>query len=86
MFKTFISKTGVLFLRLFSMSPFWLVYGLSDICFILVFHIFKYRRRVVIENLKNAFPEKHQNEIEKIAQKFFRHFCDTMCDKEIDMI
>jgi len=39
-----------------------------------------YRKKVVISNLKMAFPEKSDKEITSIARKFYRHFYDLMAE------
>lgn len=60
----------------FRITPFWKVYLLSDFLYFLLFHIFRYRRKVVSENLRNSFPQKTDKEIEKISRKFYRHLSD----------
>ena len=45
-----------------------------------MYHVFKYRKKVVFENLKNSFPEKSDKEIEGIARKFFRNLTDVMIE------
>lgn len=37
-----------------------------------------YRKKVVIQNLKNSFPEKSEDEIKKITKQFYKHFCDVI--------
>jgi KDO2-lipid IV(A) lauroyltransferase len=59
-----------------SILPFWVLYRLSDILFILLYYVTGYRRKVVITNLRNAFPEKTEEEIRQISRKFYRHFSD----------
>ena len=58
----------------------------------MVYHLLKYRRKVVFTNLKNAFPNKSEDEIEKIAKEFYGFLCDfivesvksiTISEKEI---
>lgn len=61
-----------------SYLPFPLLFGLSNFFYFLVFHIIRYRKDVVIQNLKRSFPEKNEEEIEKIARRFYRHFCDVI--------
>ncbi len=39
-----------------------------------------YRKEVVIENLKNAFPEKSQQELDTLYKQFFSHFIDTLIE------
>ncbi len=60
--------------------PFWLLYRLSDVLFILVYHGLGYRKKVVFKNLENAFPEKSAAEIEAIAKKFYQYFCDLVLE------
>ncbi|MDB4582427.1 lysophospholipid acyltransferase family protein [Draconibacterium sp.] len=63
-------------LILISYLPFWFIYGLSDIIYLLLTNIIRYRYKVITQNLKNAFPEKSKKEITRIRNKFYRHFCD----------
>ena len=67
-------------LYLISLLPFWLLYLISDVIFLLLYHVVKYRRDVVAENLKNAFPEKSQHERDDIAQKFFKYLADLLVE------
>lgn len=71
-----ITKFGIFFLNILSRFPFWLIYLLSDLFYLIVFYIVKYRKNVVFENLKYAFPEKTDVEIKILAKKYFHHFCD----------
>jgi len=64
------------FLYVISYLPFKVLYLLSDIFYVLVYKILGYRKQVVTENLKNSFPEKSDDEIEKIRSDFYRYFCD----------
>lgn len=68
------------FIYLISILPFWLMYLLSDFLYLIVFKLFNYRRKVVITNLKNSFPEKTQKEIKKIARDYFHFFCDWLLE------
>lgn len=65
-------------LTLLSLLPFRLLYALSDVTSALVFHVFDYRKQVVIENLKKSFPEKSASENKLLARKFYRHLCDLL--------
>ena len=67
-------------LYLVSLLPWFILYGLSDVLVILVYHIIKYRRDVVLSNLAIAFPEKTEKERRKIARDFYRLFTDTMVE------
>jgi KDO2-lipid IV(A) lauroyltransferase len=59
-----------------SKLPTWVHYRLSDFLFYIVYYVVPYRYGVVLKNLKRAFPEKDDVEIEMIAKSFYRHFCD----------
>lgn len=63
-------------LYIHALLPFRILYILSDILYVLVYHIVKYRRKVVKTNLRNSFPDKNQSELLKIEKEFYHHFCD----------
>jgi Kdo2-lipid IVA lauroyltransferase/acyltransferase len=65
-------------LYLFSLLPLGLLYVFSDFFFLLVYHVFKYRRKVVQANLQLAFPEKDINERNTIEKRFYRNLVDTL--------
>ena len=67
-------------LWLISRLPFWLFYKVSDLVFILVYHLIGYRKKTVTENLKLVFPEKSSVEIKKIRIQFYRHMCDMFLE------
>jgi KDO2-lipid IV(A) lauroyltransferase len=57
-----------------------MLYGLSDFVFLFIFHVFGYRRKVVMSNLQNAFPDKSNKELKIIERKFYRYFCDLILE------
>lgn len=63
-----------------SYLPFWLLYRLSDLSFIIVYYIIGYRKNVVFTNLKNSFPEKSEHELHTIQYQFYRYFCDLILE------
>jgi Kdo2-lipid IVA lauroyltransferase/acyltransferase len=68
------------FFLLISRLPWWFMYALSDMLYFLVTRVYKYRRKVVIFNLKLAFPEKSETEINAIASGFYRNLCDVIVE------
>ncbi len=68
------------FLYLFSILPFWVLYRLSDLTFIFLYHVTKYRRTVVTKNIQNSFPEKSPAEVLKTERAFYRHLCDLIIE------
>ena len=63
---------------LLSILPFWVLYGLADFLFIIIYYVVRYRRKIVRKNLCNSFPEKSEKEIKSIERKFYRWFCDYL--------
>ncbi|MDG1374497.1 MAG: lysophospholipid acyltransferase family protein [Flavobacteriaceae bacterium] len=63
-----------------SILPFRLLYAVSDLLYILMYHVFRYRKLTVKENLRLVFPEKSDLEIKMITKKFFHHFCDMILE------
>jgi KDO2-lipid IV(A) lauroyltransferase len=55
-------------------------YVVSDLFFLFIYHIIRYRRGVVYTNLYNSFPQESKPGIQKIAKKFYRHFCDSIIE------
>ena len=53
---------------------------MSDLLYLIVFYVMRYRRNVVYGNLKHVFPEKSEKEIDQIARRFYRHFCDWIVE------
>lgn len=56
--------------------PFRALYLLSDILYVMVYHVVRYRRKVVMKNLVNSFPEKSRKELRDIMRQFYRNFSD----------
>lgn len=65
------------FLIFFSILPFRILYIISDLLFPLIYYLIAYRKGVVMENLRNALPDKTEKERQLIARKFYRHFLDV---------
>jgi KDO2-lipid IV(A) lauroyltransferase len=63
-----------------SLLPYWILYRISDILYVLIYHTVGYRKKVVYQNLTNSFPDKSSSEIKQIEKKFYRHFCDLIVE------
>lgn len=63
-----------------SVHPYWLLYLKSDCYYFLVYHIARYRRKVVRDNLLRSFPEKGEKEIKTIERHFYRNLCDMFVE------
>jgi KDO2-lipid IV(A) lauroyltransferase len=73
-----LAKIGIFFLKGFSRLPFNVLYLLSDLFYVVVFKFIGYRKKVVYNNLKSAFPKKSEKERKQIADKFFRFLSDLI--------
>lgn len=67
-------------LYLLSLLPFSVLYLLSDFIFLILYKFPGYRKKVVLKNLKNSFPEKSGAEIEKIEKDFYHFLADLMVE------
>ena len=68
------------FIYFISLLPFSVLYLFSDLIYIILFKVIKYRENVVIFNLRNSFPQKSDREIKLIARKFYKYFCDLILE------
>lgn len=76
----FLYKFLFSFIYLIALLPFWVLHRLSDFLFLIVYYGIGYRRKMVIKNLKNAFPEKSDQEIKLLSKQFYAHFCDLLIE------
>ncbi len=68
------------FIYLLSILPFWMLYGISDFLYFIIYKLVGYRKKVVYTNLRNSFPEKTEEEIKVITKKFYHFFCDWIME------
>jgi KDO2-lipid IV(A) lauroyltransferase len=60
--------------------PFRLLYFLSDVMYVLLYHVLSYRKKVVMRNLRASFPEKSEKELQKICKEFYHYLCDMFLE------
>ncbi len=65
---------------LLSLLPWFVMYAISDFLTFMVFNVVGYRKDIVLANLNIAFPEKTQEERNKIAKEFYRLLMDTLVE------
>ena len=81
------------FLYFISILPYPILYFFSkNLIFPVIYYIVGYRRKVVRQNLKNAFPDKTDSDLQLIEKEFYRYLSDlfvetlksfTISEKEI---
>jgi Kdo2-lipid IVA lauroyltransferase/acyltransferase len=67
-------------LYLLSLLPFPLLYALSDLVCFFLFRVFRYRKGVIVKNLRNSFPDRSPEEIERLAHDFYHYLCDLFLE------
>ena len=69
-----------LFSRLLAVLPKRAMYLFADVLFFLGYYMIAYRKKVVYQNLRHAFPEYSEARIKKTALGFYRHLADVMIE------
>lgn len=75
--KYYIAKS---LLRLIAALPFPVLFALSTFFSFFLYRVLSYRKKLVISNISHAFPEKSPEEVNAIAKKFYRNFCDMIVE------
>ncbi|MCM1356732.1 MAG: lysophospholipid acyltransferase family protein [Staphylococcus sp.] len=63
-----------------ALLPLPVLYGFSDLLYLVLGKWMKYRQKVVRENLRNSFPDKSDAELSEIEKDFYRQFCDNIVE------
>lgn len=66
------------FVYAISYLPLSILHLKSSAFYVLVYYILGYRKKVVLQNLRNSFPNKSEAEIKTIAKGFYKNFCDVI--------
>ena len=69
-----------LFVLLVGILPFRLLYILSDFVSYFLRRVFKYRKDVIIKNLRNSFPELSEEEIRIIIKRTYLNLSDVFIE------
>lgn len=69
-------KRIIKILKVVAHLPLGVLYFFSDLGYLIVYYIIRYRREVVRKNLVNSFPEKTEKEIIEIEKRFYHSLCD----------
>lgn len=68
------------FIWLLSKLPMKILYLKSDFFYILIYYVFGYRKEIVLNNLKLAFPNKKKDDLLKIRKQYYKHLMDLMVE------
>jgi Kdo2-lipid IVA lauroyltransferase/acyltransferase len=63
-----------------SLLPYVIIKWISSAFYVLLYHVIAYRKKIVIYNIQNSFPELRMEDHIRISKQFYRHLCDTVFD------
>ncbi|MFA9289966.1 MAG: lysophospholipid acyltransferase family protein [Solirubrobacteraceae bacterium] len=63
-----------------SKLPLNFIYKITDFLIFFVFNVFRYRTKLIKDNIKNSFPEKSDKEIKEIIKGFHTHFSTLIAE------
>ena len=63
-----------------TLLPLKILYGFSPVFYFVLYHLLRYRRAIVLKNLRNSFPEKTKRELFTISKKFYSHLADIFIE------
>ncbi len=63
-----------------SLLPMWVLYIFSSLICLLLCHVVKYRKDIIVSNLTNSFPEKSKAEINSLGNKYYAHLADLLVE------
>jgi KDO2-lipid IV(A) lauroyltransferase len=70
----------MVFFHVFSRLPLRLLYIFSDVLYLLLRYVVRYRWAVVLQNLQNAFPGLSPAERRRVANAFYRNLTDVFVE------
>lgn len=73
-------KITLALLYALALLPMRVLYVLSDFLYLIVYHVARYRRKLVRENLAACFPDKNETDRRDIEKKFYRNFTDYIVE------
>ena len=68
------------FIYLLSLLPFPVLYLFSDFLYVILYRVLGYRKKVVLSNLRNSFPNKTEKEIQLICKQYYHYLCDLFLE------
>lgn len=63
-----------------ALLPMCVLYGLASVLYLVLNYVVRYRRKVVEQNLKNAFPTKTEREIRQLRNRYYWHLSQIVVE------
>ena len=79
--KGFGAKITICLLVMMALLPLRVLYLLSDLAYVVIYYLWRYRREIVKKNLRSSFPDYSDKELIVIERQFYHHFCDLMAEE-----
>lgn len=57
-----------------------ILHGLSQICYLLLFYVFKSRKKLALTNIQNSFPDMAQNQQLELAKSNYKNTCMVLAE------
>lgn len=73
-------KSPMFFLKLIGFIPLFILYKIATLTKWLFFYVFTYRKKVIVANIKNSFPELKEKEIRALTLKFYGYLTDQLVE------
>ena len=67
-------------LRLAAKLPLWLLYGIGSLLYLITYDVARWRRRLTLDNIRNAFPNKTEAERARIARQSYRNLGQLLAE------
>lgn len=63
-----------------SWLPLWLLYRAADLLAPFMYHVLRYRRKVVDTNLQRSLPNLTEHQRRQVAHQYYRHMADLLVE------
>jgi Kdo2-lipid IVA lauroyltransferase/acyltransferase len=68
------------FLKLLSRLPLRVLYAFTDVLYLFVYRVWRFRKSLTLENLRRSFPDKTETAIERIAAVSYHNAFDMIAE------
>lgn len=69
-----------IFIWLFAVIPFFLLYQISNVFYVLLYYVFGYRKKIILKNLTECFPNKSEKEIKALLPSIYKNLTDNILE------
>jgi len=68
------------FLKLIGHLPLFILYRIATLAKWLLYFAFSYRKKVIVNNIKNSFPDLNNSQVNALTVKFYGYLTDQMVE------